>query len=617
MGRINQHILDVDLSRQDIQSLNDADALSSLLARMGYNTNARTIQTPANLGITAEGTVRPIKKIELLADHEGLFQAYVFEVVSVTVVLTRSLARAFRNRSGNYLLVLTSDYQQLDFVLLERFLPEATGKPAGPAPPLAGIRPRVLTVDRRNPGPVPLRVLRRFTWTEPDPFAQYDKLLSAYAVADWSEEHFNNRALFSDYYLLRRLQERPEWNEDPKSAYRQLRELFETVRGRCVGRDKAALVREWLDPALRCLGFEMAPGEKTSTDAIKPDGFLRTPGDASAEPLASCLIYPWGRSLDGKDDTRDKETPEENPGAVVVSLLEQGRSSWVVLTNGNLWRLYARDAHSRATNYYEIDLAETLAQNVSSSSDPGETFRYFWLLFRRQAFEPAEIEREGRTQRLCLLDRLLLESERIAETTIDAAKSYRFFHWELEFPEVFYGPRPGSQQAIERLEDAGFDAVIGNPPYVRVQELRQTNSALADFLGERYRSAVRNFDLYLPFFEMGLSISTGQVSYIAPNKWFATDYGVGLRRLVAERKALVRVVDFKDYQLFPEATNYTCILSLSRKPGDAFVFVDASSGSIGNEISLSLKDLPGEGGAWSFACEAEGALMISSIVCTA
>src|SRR5262249_53398553 len=45
------------------------------------------------------------------------------------------------------------------------------------------------------------------------------------------------------------------------------------------------------------------------------------------------------------------------------------------------------------------------------------------------------------------------------------AKEKCFFHWELEFPEVFYGPRHGTIQAIERLRGAGFDAVIGNPPY--------------------------------------------------------------------------------------------------------------------------------------------------------
>ncbi|MGH7783271.1 MAG: Eco57I restriction-modification methylase domain-containing protein, partial [Candidatus Binatia bacterium] len=139
--------------------------------------------------------------------------------------------------------------------------------------------------------------------------------------------------------------------------------------------------------------------------------------------------------------------------------------------------------------------------------------------------------------------------KKVATTTGQASQEKRFFHWELEFPEVFYGARAGTTQAIERLQAAGFDAVIGNPPYVRVQELRQADPATAEFLGLRYRSAVKNFDVYLPFFEIGLSITKGQVSYIAPNKWFATDYGEGLRRLVAEKRALARVVDFRDFQL--------------------------------------------------------------------
>ena len=54
---------------------------------------------------------------------------------------------------------------------------------------------------------------------------------------------------------------------------------------------------------------------------------------------------------------------------------------------------------------------------------------------------------------------------KIADTATEAASHYRFFHWELEFPEVFFGPRPGTMQHIERLEGAGFDSVIGNPPY--------------------------------------------------------------------------------------------------------------------------------------------------------
>jgi len=197
--------LDLDLTRQDIQSLNSADAIPAFFARLGYKTEARTTQTAGNLGITADSTIRPIKKIELIADQEGLLQVYLFELKTVTVAHTRALSRAFRNRAGNYLLILTSDYDRLDFVLLEKYLPVDGADGSSFGQRQVGIRPRILTIERLKPGPVHLRVLRLLTWTEADPFGQYDKLLSAYALADWSEDYFNNRALFSDYYLKERL----------------------------------------------------------------------------------------------------------------------------------------------------------------------------------------------------------------------------------------------------------------------------------------------------------------------------------------------------------------------------------------------------------------------------
>lgn len=226
------HAFDLDLVPHDIQALSSLDAIAAFFARLDYDTDTRTQQTPANLGITAEGTVRPVRKVELIADQESLFQIYLFELTSVTVSHTRALARTFRNRAGNYLLILTSDYERLDFVLLEKYLPADGGDGSSFAQKQVGIRPRILTVDRLKPGPIHMRVLRRLTWTESDPFAQYDKLLSAYALADWSEEYFNNRALFSDYYLKERLRDFPVWKEDPKPSYLKLRELYQGAASR-------------------------------------------------------------------------------------------------------------------------------------------------------------------------------------------------------------------------------------------------------------------------------------------------------------------------------------------------------------------------------------------------
>src|SRR5688500_13662132 len=92
-------ILDVDLSRQDVQSLSSAAAVAAFFARLGYETEARTVQTAGNLGITSDNTSRPIKKVELIANQEGLFQVYLFELQSITVAHTRALARSFRNRA--------------------------------------------------------------------------------------------------------------------------------------------------------------------------------------------------------------------------------------------------------------------------------------------------------------------------------------------------------------------------------------------------------------------------------------------------------------------------------------------------------------------------------------
>ena len=65
-----QQSFDTDLTRQDVQDLSSADAVTAFFARLGYDTGTRTPQTAGNLGITADITSRPIKKIELIANHK-------------------------------------------------------------------------------------------------------------------------------------------------------------------------------------------------------------------------------------------------------------------------------------------------------------------------------------------------------------------------------------------------------------------------------------------------------------------------------------------------------------------------------------------------------------------
>ena len=379
------------------------------------------------MGITAGSLSRQIEHIERIAVHDDgaePLDLYLMELSSVTIAATQGLARALRNRAGNYLLVLTDDYERLDFVLLQRSLP---GTPASPmAARQVSVRPRILTVNRRNPSQVQLRVLRRFTYTESDADAQYDKLLSAYTVAEWSEPLFNNRALFSDYYLNERLPELTEWRDRPEDAYHRLRDLLPRLRQQVNTDDGGTTDQPPVESTFEALGFNAV--KAAGGDA--PDYRLFAP-DNPENPVAVCLAYAWNRYLDGRDEVRDAHTPDENPGARVVTVLESGEAPWAVVTNGKLWRLYSARTHSRSTNYYEIDLDETLAM-----ADPNEAFRYFWLFFRLNAFVTREIQRDGQAVELSFLDRLLDESESYARGLGERLKERVF---EQVFPHFATG----------------------------------------------------------------------------------------------------------------------------------------------------------------------------------
>src|SRR6266581_5912599 len=461
---------DYDLTREDIQLLSNRDALTAFFAKLGYDTNARLVQNAAAMGFSSDNLRPVITHIERLASQDArMFEVYLFELKAVTVTNTQAIVRGFRNRPGDYLLVLTDNYERLDFVLVERYSAGSTRTQAitnsiGPltsAPKQVGVRPRVLTVNRRKPGEIDLRVLRRFSYTGADTLAQYDKLLSAYDVADWSEPFFNNRALFSDYYLARRLPESDEWRDPTEAAamtqaFKRLRELYAGVREEFSNQPAAVVQAKLLEPVLTILGFTIQPSRASKhSDEVQADYKLYTtssPGQAAAGPLALCLAYGWGRSLDGKDEQRDSQRPDENPGAAVVTLLDSGEAGWAIVTNGKTWRLYAAKAHSRATNYYEIDLEETLAL---PDTDRQKAFRYFWLLFRAADFIPTGRAVDGEKRQLCFLDDMLNQSERYARELGERLKNRVF---EEIFPHfargfIIYARRAGQLPAnLDSLE---------------------------------------------------------------------------------------------------------------------------------------------------------------------
>lgn len=124
------------------------------------------------------------------------------------------------------------------------------------------------------------------------------------------------------------------------------------------------------------------------------------------------------------------------------------------------------------------------------------------------------------------------------------------FDWDREFSEI--------------MASGGFDAVIGNPPYVR-QEL----------LGEEFkRYAKKSFagfdgraDLYVFFIEKGIKIinKNGFLGYICSNKYLKTKYGIKIRDFLSAHSQLIQLIDFGELKVFQNASTFPSIIIAQRE----------------------------------------------------
>lgn len=190
----------------------------------------------------------------------------------------------------------------------------------------------------------------------------------------------------------------------------------------------------------------------------------------------------------------------------------------------------------------------------------------------------------------------------------DEEEKYRInaFDWDGKdgFPEI--------------MKAGGFDAVIGNPPYVRIQTLQETNPKQVTFLSQHYRSASSgNYDIYVVFVERGLSLlnSRGRLGFILPHKFFNSKYGESLRWLIAEGKHIQQIVHFGDKQVFDGATTYTALMFLDKKPNNAFIFTmvnDLQTWQKGEaQISGEVKEDAAKANEWNFTVGANSTLFES------
>jgi hypothetical protein len=146
----------------------------------------------------------------------------------------------------------------------------------------------------------------------------------------------------------------------------------------------------------------------------------------------------------------------------------------------------------------------------------------------------------------------------IINSARELIRSERFQNWQVAFPGVWTQWESGERHG-------GFDAVVGNPPYVRQELIKAYKPYLKRAFPHSYDGAA---DLYVYFYDQGLKLLKpgGRLSYVVTNKWMRAGYAEGLRGIFADKAWVEFVADFGHAKkFFPDADVFPSVIVV-RKP---------------------------------------------------
>ena len=160
----------------------------------------------------------------------------------------------------------------------------------------------------------------------------------------------------------------------------------------------------------------------------------------------------------------------------------------------------------------------------------------------------------------------------------DEMKRVNPFDWKQGFPDA--------------MRTGGFDCIIGNPPYIRIQTMKEWAPLEVEIYKELFRSGrTGNYDIYVVFIEQSLKLlnAKGQLGFICPHKFFNSKYGEPVREIIAKGKHLSHVVHFGAQQVFDGATTYTCLLFLNKSPASECRFTKVDDLSAWRTAGAAIK----------------------------
>ncbi|NLX24891.1 MAG: N-6 DNA methylase [Lentisphaerae bacterium] len=281
----------------------------------------------------------------------------------------------------------------------------------------------------------------------------------------------------------------------------------------------------------------------------------------------SFLIVAYQYLLDWhlRQYTADAETNEPDEGK--IKRHSGGKNPKIYQAPGGEWKL-TTDERKRIllNNIHGVDI-DSQAVEVTKLSlllkvIEGETQQVLqrdWILERQRILPDLESNIKCGNS---LIGPDFYDNEQMLLLNEETQYRINVFDWKAAFSEI--------------MQCGGFDCVIGNPPYVRIQGLMEWAPQEAHLYKAKFSSAAQgNFDLYVCFVEQSLKLMgpAGKTGLILPHKFFNAQYGAGLRGLIAQGRHLSRVVHFGDQQVFSGATTYTCLMFLEKDGAEECSYV--------------------------------------------
>jgi adenine-specific DNA-methyltransferase len=127
------------------------------------------------------------------------------------------------------------------------------------------------------------------------------------------------------------------------------------------------------------------------------------------------------------------------------------------------------------------------------------------------------------------------------------------------------------QDSLRSKWKINFDNIVGNPPYVKFQDLTDENRG---YLAKNWTTVEGGtFNLYFAFFELGYKLlkPTGKLGFITPNNYFTSLAGESLRKYFLRQKCVTRIIDFSHKKVF-DAQTYTAITFLDKLQNEAITY---------------------------------------------